>query len=92
MVISNLNRKMKQLGEINKRRDVRSNQQPNINIQLVENHSEIDKIIGQCAQDEAALEFLRKQKRTAKKVLLEQRKSVMIEDKSAFSKRYTQQL
>lgn len=48
--------------------------------------------MGESAEEEAALEFLRKQKRAAKKVLLEKRKSVFIEDKSAFSKRYTQQL
>jgi hypothetical protein len=44
------------------------------------------------ADDEMILESLRKQRKMAKKILLDKRKSSLLGDKSIFMKRFTQQL
>ncbi len=59
----------------------------------VNSKEEVDKFMKEEADDELTLEALRKQRKMAKKILIDQRRNSLIPgDKTIYMKRFTQQL
>jgi predicted RNA binding protein with dsRBD fold (UPF0201 family) len=94
-MISNLNKRVKFLTESNRKiKDiVRNTEEPSKIKDAVDNKDEADRFMKEEADDEMALESLRKQRKMAKKILLDKRKSSLLGgDKATYMKRFTQQL
>lgn len=94
-MISNLNKRVKFLTESNRKiKDIVKNTgQPNKLLDTYDNREDADKFLKEEAYDELALQSLRKQRKIAKKILLDKRRSSLQGgDKAAFMKRFTQQM
>lgn len=95
LMISNLNKRVKFLTESNRKiKDIVKNaDQPSKLLDAVDNKEDADKFLKEEADDEIALQALRKQRKMAKKILLDKRKSSLLGgEKASYMKRFTQQM